>query len=1067
MVKDVIALDDFRKNKKEDFFNVLVRETVDSGVIDNPIIQKIGFNKICFYTATDDNPNDYREALRLTICNLVEQNTFILTVVELSDDDLANLPEDITKEFDSRKWLSSSDKSSENIKEISIEQPEEHTAKDKSDTSRDTKEKSEFNLNDEIDKIRLIKDELSKKVRGQNYAISTVTEAIFDADVFAANNEERKAPLLSFLFVGPSGVGKTYLANILGNQLKKEILTVDLSASFDYKSINSFCRKNKDGIIIFDEIDKAPASIHHLFLQILDEGRLEEISFKDNIVILTTNAGKSLYEDTTRRNLSNVSKRVILEALRTDINSVTGQPEFPECITTRFANGYVILFNHLEPYALMSIVRDEIEQQIKLFENTTGINVEYNPTEIASTVLYNSGGVSDARTLKGTAKSIIVKELYDAVAKIPAKERINIKNISLVVDSDNTDSKVKALFSITQPTTCLIFSDSINDSVFAGISGKNRDFICTSEVSEFKKGLQNIVDFVVIDPLCNCKKSENIPSDIEDYKSDGNDVFKYMSEYYSDVPVYILNSEHKDEDEFATLISKGAKGVVEYSVGGESEFREALKILILNSLINNSAYSLTRANKSLNYNCAQYISQSGITISFECLTLKQNLSSADNSTVMFGNCDSGETFDDVIGCKAAKEAMKDICDCIKNQREYLLSGRKIPKGILMYGKPGTGKTMLARALANEVGAAFIPTNATSFYNKYVGQTEENIRNLFATARKYAPAVLFVDEVDGIAKNRTGESSMRHSEDALTTFLAQMDGFVKDDSRPVFVVAATNYSIDGNDGPALDPAFVRRFDKRVYFDYPDTDDRFEMFSVLLEKHGVNFEGNHNQVLKNLAARSAGMSNADIVSMLDCFIRSNYGKAPTPASIMDAIDSFRYGEIKTFDDNIVKQTAYHEAGHALVYRLLGKTPSYLTIVSRGNFGGYMAHESNDGKAGYTYNELLDNICVSLAGRCSETLVYGDDFGNNTGASSDIENARNTLKAALEDYAMGDKLYEKPESADFERIMQAQYDRATKLLTDNRNILDSLVSLLVKEKSLDQVTLDEFFNSKSLIK
>ena len=388
----------------------------------------------------------------------------------------------------------------------------------------------------------------------------------------------------------------------------------------------------------------------------------------------------------------------------------------------------------------------------------------------------------------------------------------------------------------------------------------------------------------------------------------------------------------------------------------------------------------------------------------------------------------------------------------------------MPKGVLLYGPPGTGKTLLAKAMANECNATFFPVSATSFFGSLVGQTENNIRDLFKKARKYAPSIIFIDEVDAIGRIRSGSIGSTHNEDALTTFLAEMDGFVTDEKRPVFIMAATNYGIEGDSGRVLDPAFVRRFDSKILIPLPETDDRYELLKLSLKRHGIHFGDKHEQTLRNMATRTGGMNNADLEMMNAQYARSLGDKDPDPAQYLDALDNFRYGEIKKIDPKELRQTACHEAGHALVCRLCGTTPSFLTIVSRGNFGGYM--ESAGEKRGtYTFQDLLDRVCRCLAGRAAEILLYGDKAGNNTGASSDIRMARYYLKSSVNDYAMGEKLYAEWKPEEIEELMQQQYARTEAMLQQHRQILEKLTDLLVAKKSLDQSQMEEFFKAENI--
>jgi ATP-dependent Zn protease len=368
-------------------------------------------------------------------------------------------------------------------------------------------------------------------------------------------------------------------------------------------------------------------------------------------------------------------------------------------------------------------------------------------------------------------------------------------------------------------------------------------------------------------------------------------------------------------------------------------------------------------------------------------------------------------------------------------------------------------------MANECKATFIPTTATSFFGSLVGQTEQTIRDLFKKARKYAPSIIFIDEVDAIGRLRTGSIGSTHNEDALTTFLTEMDGFVTDEKRPVFIMAATNYAIEGDGGKVLDPAFVRRFDSKLLIPLPDTDDRYELLKMSLKRHGIHFGEDHDKILKNMAKRTGGMNNADLEMINASYARTLGDGEPNGVAYMDSLDAYRFGEVNKMDPDHLRQTACHEAGHALICRLCGVTPSFLTIVSRGGYGGFMESAGEKTSGTYTYQELMDRVCRCLAGRAAEIEVYGDIAGNNTGASSDIRQARYFMKSSLNDYAMGEKLYARWTQEEIEQQMQSQYQRTCQMIRENRKVLDALTDRLVQQKSMDQTQLEEFFASMDI--
>ena len=930
-------------------------------------------------------------------------------------------------------------------------------------------------LSAQTQKVQALRDSLLSKVRGQRHAVDEVVQGIFESELFSALNPDRKGPLATFLFTGPSGVGKTFLASLCSKVLDRKMLIVDMSEYSDNLANNKFngehgqpavvtgfVRENPRGIIVFDEVEKAHINTIYLFLQILDGARMmdhqirKEVSFRDNIIIMTTNAGQSLYEDATVCDLSAVPRSVILDGLRKDVNKQTQQPYFPECITTRMANGRVILFNHLEPYALLQIVQDEIALQMSLFEKSSGIKVNYDPVALAALVLYSGGGVSDARTLRGLARNIVVRELQEVVMQLLAlgAERVDsLKEITLTIDTQENET-VRGLFSGKDRMQVVV----LTEQTLPALTGLDTDVTQLTEEDAFKRRVRGVTDYVLLDPLCGNREKDRLPNDVEDLDSVGMRMFEYVREYMPEIPVYLLDTTGKIRS-FDTLLARGARGVI--SMTSAETFRQNLKELSFGALVNNATFSLGRSNKFLSFNCAQYmIDESCAVIAFEKLQLKSAPQAGDSRSIAQKGENGNLKFADVIGCRAAKEALSDYKEMLEDPRKTAMKGKKMPKGVLLYGPPGTGKTMLAKAMANECNATFIPTSAAAFFGPLVGETEKNIQDLFKKARKYAPSIIFIDEVDAIGRMRTGSVGSTHNEDALNIFLSEMDGFVTDEKRPVFVLAATNYELEGEGGRVLDPAFVRRFDRKILIPLPDTDDRYALLKKSLKRHGIHFGENHEKILRNMAKRTGGMNNADLESVNANYARTLGDGQPDGKAYMDSLDAYRFGEVNKMDPEHLRQTACHEAGHALVCRLCGVTPSFLTVVSRGSFGGYMESAGEKNHGTYTYQELMDRVCRCLAGRVAEIEVYGDAAGTNTGASSDIKKARYYMKTSLNDFAMGEKLYARWTQDEIEQLMQKQYQRTVQMLRDHRAALDALTDRLAEQKSMDQTQLEAFF-------
>ena len=369
-------------------------------------------------------------------------------------------------------------------------------------------------------------------------------------------------------------------------------------------------------------------------------------------------------------------------------------------------------------------------------------------------------------------------------------------------------------------------------------------------------------------------------------------------------------------------------------------------------------------------------------------------------------------------------------------------------------------------MASESGVTFIAAEGNEFLKKYVGEGSERVHELFKAARKYAPSVLFIDEIDAIAKERRGGANAGASgEETLTSFLTEMDGFASDPTKPVFVLAATNFNVEPGTEKSLDAALMRRFDRRVYIDLPNKEDRIKFLRMKCEKNSA-IQLTQAQ-LDNIAMRSTGMSLAELDSITELALRSAIREGSTvvdDAIFEEAFETFNSGDVKKWDDSTLERVARHEAGHALICYLSGETPSYLTVVARGSHGGYMQHADNEGKAIYTKDELLAKIRTSLGGRAAEIVYYGEQNGISTGASGDLHTATSIAQQIICTYGM---------DADFglsvvgsgvggelatmirtcvNRILDEQMKEAIRLISENKNKIDSLVKELINKNHLN---------------
>jgi cell division protease FtsH len=436
------------------------------------------------------------------------------------------------------------------------------------------------------------------------------------------------------------------------------------------------------------------------------------------------------------------------------------------------------------------------------------------------------------------------------------------------------------------------------------------------------------------------------------------------------------------------------------------------------------------------------------------------------------------SFKDVGGMNEAKKELEEIVDFLKNPKKYAKVGARTPKGVLLVGPAGTGKTLLARAVAGEAGVQFLSIAGSEFMEMLVGVGASRARDLFETAKKIAPSIIFIDEIDAIGRMRSRNSMSSHDEreQTLNQILVEMDGFTQNDN--VIVMAATNR------GDMLDPALIRpgRFDRRVQINLPDLEERKFILSI----HAKNKTFTKDLDWSKVAKRTVGFSGADLENMLNeaaIAIARESREEVTLEDIEEASLKVKYGPSKKRlqDDEEKKMTAYHEAGHAVLAHVLPYADPVhrISIVSRGQALGYTFTPPEKDKLQVLKSELLDDMVVMLGGRAAEMLIFNEQTA---GASSDIDRATRIARSMVvrfgmsklgpmnfglqyenEDYsrAWGEpdkpstKLQEKVDDEMMNYISEAE-KRAMDLLKKYKSSLDKIAENLLDKETLDS---DEF--------
>ena len=434
------------------------------------------------------------------------------------------------------------------------------------------------------------------------------------------------------------------------------------------------------------------------------------------------------------------------------------------------------------------------------------------------------------------------------------------------------------------------------------------------------------------------------------------------------------------------------------------------------------------------------------------------------------------TFDDVANLKEAKEELQEIIEFLKDPKKFIKLGAKIPKGVLLIGAPGTGKTLLARAVANEASVPFFAVSGSEFIELFVGVGSSRIRDLFRTAKKHTPCLVFIDEIESIGRQRGHGigGGYEEREQTLNQLLSEMDGF--EPNNGIIVLAATNQP------SVLDPALLRpgRFDRRIILDEPDIKAREEILKI----HTKDKKLAKNVNLKEIAERTPGFTGADLANLTNeaaLLAAKRNKKQITQDELRECIEKILLGPERKSHILSKKEkeiAAYHEAGHALVNASLPHTDPVhkVSIISRGKAAGYTLKLPEEDKHLRTKSEFIDELAVLLGGYVAEELVFNE---LTTGASSDLEIASNLARKLVTQYGMSklgpitygrfyrsqfldqeyaiEKNYSEKVATQIDeevkKLIDSAYNTAKKILTRRRRTLNKLAKILIEKETIER--------------
>jgi ATP-dependent metalloprotease FtsH len=499
----------------------------------------------------------------------------------------------------------------------------------------------------------------------------------------------------------------------------------------------------------------------------------------------------------------------------------------------------------------------------------------------------------------------------------------------------------------------------------------------------------------------------------------------------------------------------------------------AFENLPVQSVINGIPFDFTQNSLSgIILLFAAIIIVSGYMLFMDCIPRKKEAVCQEQEVFMtpvsVSAANPGCNFSSVAGCEETKEEMRCLVDFLKNPQRYTDMGAKLPKGIVFYGPPGTGKTLMAKAIAGEADVPFFAVSGSDFIEKYVGVGAKRVRELFSKARKSAPCIIFIDEIDCVGGVRNNESNEERYQ-TVNALLSEMDGF--SGREGIIIIAATN-RLD-----ILDEALIRpgRFDRHTAISLPDKKDRQEILKV----HARNKKINKDVSLEEIAKLTVGFSGAGLESLLNeaAILAVNHNKTEiTREEIDDAffkiiVKGDKKKNRKDHRQEEVNLVAWHEAGHALVTKLLtdNEVPTVTIIPTTSGFGG--ATFRTPKKEGLlSKRDLFNDVKITYGGRIAEKIFFGNDYDITTGASNDIRVATQQIRRIINDYGMSDtfgmvNLNElAPDKSNQGQIEEAiklskkLYDETEVLLKFNVAVLKAIAEALIENETLNETELDK---------
>jgi ATP-dependent metalloprotease FtsH len=891
---------------------------------------------------------------------------------------------------------------------------------------------------------------LQERVLGQHTAVRMLCDAYFRARI----GQPARGPRGVFTFLGPPGVGKTLLAESFASELGEvegepiawkrfDMSTMAGEQNFEglfgtetiYRNsrpgtLTGFVAEHPRCVLLFDEIEKAHDQVIQSLLAILDRGEVVDksldrpVDFSQAWILVTTNLGREFFSEANQSGVMqglDLAPGAVFDLLASarrfrdggddgtgeDASAPALAPEF----VSRLAKGGAVVFRHLEVRHFLQLVDLGLEHALEGARETSGVALPAVAPTPGARLAFLASLLPDLDARRAVSRSEawaldLVKRAFEACR--PDLTAANPSAWSIAVAEGPQLADWLAAARQAEPTRVLLVDD---DDVLtaplqaaAGSEPVTIEHVTSGDaVAAAARRLQPslaLLDLSIHEPDDSPRVARGLAC------------LAQLRREFPALPVVLFSEAPERRDGFAATLAQvmergGARAFVPVPTEGASgDLAADLRALLDEVRHEAMLRRLRRGHKTLTFEPAFTWDAAATEVHCALGRPRESVvyeATDQTSPIRFRGVPR-ETLGDVVGLRRAKRRLGQVIGWLRDPAGLRTFGVMPPRGFLLAGPPGTGKTLLARAVAGEAGLPFLSLSAGELKSKWVGESEARIRELFRKAREYAPAIVFIDEIDGIARRRSPDE-MAHTYSTLNQLLACMDGFAGRD-RSIFVLAATNHAEE------LDPAILRpgRFDEVIPVDLPDATARAALFDLRLEAAGVA-----GADTADLAAGTVGCSPAEIDRIVReaIYAASAAGRAEVTADDLDAARRLvRFGAARedlaiAADERAA--TAWHEAGHAIAHTCLrhGGRVDHLTIVpTESGALGFMAPLADESRHDLTREDVRARIAVALAGREAERRCPDGPGDLGAGASSDLAHATRLAWRAVTDWGFDDE-------------------------------------------------------------